>query len=437
MTAARALAASIIDAVSDGQSLTECLETFLPRLKTAKDKAFVQAICYGVCRFYFRLDVLLSYLLEKPMKAKDSDLHALLLVGLYQLMAMRVPDYAAVTETVNATDDLNKAWGRGLVNAVLRRYLRDKEKLETQLDEEVESQYSHPLWWITSMQQAWPDDWEKILIANNSHPPFSLRVNARKKSRDEYLKTLSSLNEVIDIIPELPSGLTISPALPVEELPGFMQGQVSVQDGAAQLAATWLALAPGMRVLDACGAPGGKLAHILEIEPALDKVIVVEKDLKRIESIKENLTRLELNADIHCADAADVNTWWDGKPFDRILLDAPCSASGVVRRHPDIKLLREQRDIAKLAKEQLHLLSSLWPLLSENGILLYVTCSVFPQENEQVLKAFLAAHSDAQEDKIITSIGFSREIGLQILPGELNMDGFYYARLKKIPSLNS
>lgn len=434
MTAARVLAASIIDAVSNGQSLTECLETSLPRLKTAKDKAFVQAICYGVCRFYYRLDVLLSYLLEKPMKAKDSDLHALLLVGLYQLMAMRVPDYAAVTETVNATNDVNKSWGKGLVNAVLRRYLRDKEELEKQLDEDVESQYSHPLWWITSMQKAWPDDWQKILIANNTHPPFSLRVNEHKQSRNDYLKTLSSLKEEIEIIPELPSGLTISPALPVEELPGFLQGQVSVQDGAAQFAARWLALEPGMRVLDACSAPGGKLAHILEIEPALDKVIAVEKDPKRIESINENVTRLKLNADIHCADVAHVNTWWDGKLFDRILLDAPCSASGVVRRHPDIKLLREQSDIATLAKEQLHLLNNLWPLLSENGVLLYVTCSVFPQENEQVLNAFLAAHNDAQEYKIDTPIGHQRDVGLQILPGEQNMDGFYYARLKKIPN---
>jgi len=428
----RLIAARVIDQVTAGHSLTDCLESQLSPIRAARDRSFVQALCYGVCRFYSRLDVILSYLLKKPLKAKDTDVHALLLVGLYQLMEMRVPPHAAVAETVDATENLGKTWAQGLVNAILREYLRQREQIEEKIKEDPEAFYAHPAWWIKAISLAWPDHWQEILQANNQHPPFSLRVNQLRLTREQYLDQLPAQTYSAHSIPETRSGIILETPISTDELPGFSAGDVSVQDGASQLAAPLLSLTPELRVLDACAAPGGKLMHIVETEPTLLAVIAVEKDAKRIVSIRENLTRLKVNATCICHDVSAVNVWWDGQLFDRILLDAPCSASGVIRRHPDIKLLRQPGDMKVLAKEQRHLLESLWPLLKPGGLLLYATCSIFPEENVQVVQPFLVSHADAKEDSIRAEWGVPLTVGRQILPGQHNMDGFYYVRLRKI-----
>jgi 16S rRNA (cytosine967-C5)-methyltransferase len=428
----RLIAARVIDEVTQGQSLTDSLEHALRPIKDPRDRAFIQAICFGVCRFYTRLDVILSHLLQKPMQAKDADVHALLLVGLYQIIEMRVPAHAAVSETVNATEKLNKPWARGLVNAILREYLRHSEDINAAIQSDEEAFYAHPAWWVDTIKEAWPTEWEAILNANNSHPPFSLRVNQQHLSREKYLALLAENSISAQIIPDTTNGIILDTPISVEQLPGFAAGDVSVQDGAAQLAAELLQLAPQQHVLDACAAPGGKLTHMLEVEPTLS-LVAVEKEAGRLSPIKENLLRLNMQATVICCDAGDAKDWWDGQPFDRILLDAPCSASGIIRRHPDIKLLREPGDVSVLAKEQRYLLDALWPCLKPGGLLIYATCSIFPEENSQVVQRFLAAHPDAQEEKIEAAWGVPCDVGRQIFPGK-HMDGFYYARLKKIAS---
>ncbi|EKD70622.1 MAG: hypothetical protein ACD_46C00478G0007 [uncultured bacterium] len=424
----RLIAAQIIDEVTNGRSLSDVLPTYFQSIKDPRDRAFVQALCYGVCRYYPRLDVILSYLLQKPMREKDSDVHALLLVGLYQLMEMRVPAHAAVSETVSAVEKFKKPWARGLINAVLREYLRNKDKIDAEMMTDDEAIYAHPSWWIHAIKKAWPDQWEQILSANNAHPPFSLRVNLQRADRDTYLHRIE--NEA-QIIPETKTGILLASPISVDMLPGFADGDISVQDGAAQLAAELLQLEPEQLVLDACAAPGGKLMHMLEIQPQLE-VVAIEKDPKRIESIRENLIRLKSQADCICRDANEVESWWDGRLFDRILLDAPCSASGVIRRHPDIKLLRQPTDLKNLAKEQAKLLDSLWPLLTSGGLFVYVTCSIFPEENILQMQHFIDRHPDALEEKIRADWGIACDIGRQILPGMHEMDGFYYACFRKM-----
>ncbi len=415
----RSLAVTAINNVVEKKhSLTDSLTTELPKLKDSRDQALLQAICFGVCRWYSRLDAIAKHFLEKPLKAKDQDVYVLILIGLYQLIDMRIPEYAAVTETVRA---LKKTWAKGLVNGILRRYIREANTLNLTEEEN----FSHPHWMIEKLKQDYPKDWENILTANNQHPPFSLRVNQRKLSREDYLKKLVTA----EVIPVTETGIIVDP-MNVQELPGFVAGEVSVQDGGAQLAAELLQLLPHQRVLDACAAPGGKTAHILEREPSVT-CVAVDHDPDRVELIKDNLQRLTLSAECVTADVSDTKKWWDGKYFDRILLDAPCSASGVIRRHPDIKLLRYATDIVELSKTQLHLLNSVWALLKPGGLLLYATCSIFPDENVQVLKQFLTLHPEAKEEKIHVSWGRECEIGRQILPGMHNMDGFYYGCLRK------
>jgi len=421
----RLTASEIILDVTNGRSLSDCLAKILPAIKENRDRAFVQAICYGVCRFYTRLDVVLSHLLQHPMREKDSDVHALLLVGLYQIMEMRIPDHAAVAETVNATQKLNKPWARGFVNAILREYLRQREQLDKKIEKDEEALYAHPDWWINHIRESWPTEWQAILAANNEHPPFALRVNQQKISREKYLEKCEAT-----IIPETLTGIILNEPTLAENLPGFSTGEISVQDGAAQLAAALLQLKPHQHVLDACAAPGGKLSHMLEIVPDLS-VIAVEKEASRLSAIQENLSRLNMQAECIHADVSQVETWWDGKYFDRILLDAPCSASGVVRRHPDIKLLRCPSDIPAFVFEQKKLLASLWPLLAPGGLLLYATCSIFPEENTEVMEDFLALHQDAKEEVITASFGLKCSVGRQILTGMHHMDGFYYALIKK------
>lgn len=426
----RLVSARIIAEVMHGHSLSDSLATHLSSLKDPRDRALAQAICYGICRYYSRLTFILHQLLKKPLPEQEKLLQAILLVGLYQLTEMRVPQHAAVTETVNAAATLKKTWAKGLTNAILREYLRNTKEISMKLAKNVEAQTAHPAWLVDLIKQSYPTQWQNILTANNQHPPFALRMNQQKISREKYLEKLKTENIDAENIDHTSHGMIVNEPIAVEQLPGFLTGDVSVQDGAAQLAADLLMLAPQQRVLDACAAPGGKLTHLLEKEPTL-QVIAIEKDKARRKSIEENLTRLQLKCELICADATDTKKWWDGKLFDRILIDAPCSGSGVIRRHPDIKLLRQPTDIKQFAKEQLHLLNALWPCLESNGLLLYATCSIFPAENVEVLRQFLSQHSDAVEDKIEAAWGTSCEFGRQILPGENKMDGFYYTRIRK------
>lgn len=428
----RAAAANIIHQVANnGKSLSDVLPPMLDKFKEQRDQALLQALCYGVCRRYFFLSAIADALLEKPLKQKDQDIFCLLLVGLFQIIDMRIPDYAAVDETVAAVKDLNKVWAKGLVNAVLRNYQRSAETLVDKLTKNDESAYSHPAWIVGKLKKYWPSHWQQILNANNAHPPFALRVNTQKITRENYLQKLQKYSIEADIIPETSAGIIVKNPMDALSLPGFKEGEISVQDGAAQMSASLLELVPGLTILDACAAPGGKTAQILETEPQLKKCIAIDNSENRLQLVKDNLQRLDLTAECIQQDAGNTPAWWDGQLFDRILLDAPCSASGVIRRHPDIKLLRRPEDIQNLAKEQERLLTALWPLLKTDGIFLYVTCSIFPEENHRLLERFLTTHPDAKEEKIQAIWGLDCSVGKQILPGMHDMDGFYYARLRK------
>ncbi|HVV69667.1 MAG TPA: 16S rRNA (cytosine(967)-C(5))-methyltransferase RsmB [Gammaproteobacteria bacterium] len=428
----RTIATKILTEVTEnGRSLTSAL-SLIDKQPKITEPALIKELCYGVLRWYFRLTALLSELMKQPLKAKDADVSNLLLIGLYQIIYLRIPDHAAVTETVNAVRDLKKPWATGLINAVLRNFLRNHETLQTKLDANPVSRYAHPLWLIKMLQQTYPDAWESILTANNQHPPLCLRVNALQISRDDYLTLLAAHGINAFAVPFAPQGVVLTEPQDVNRLPGFAAGQCSVQDSAAQLAASLLMLAPGQRVLDACAAPGGKTAHIIEQQPNIAALVAVDEDEERLDKAIQNWQRLQLPKQIQwqVANAAQT-TWWDGQLFDRILLDAPCSATGVIRRHSDIKLLREAKDISALAAEQKALLIALWPLLKPGGLLLYATCSILPQENEEVVLGFLREELTAEEQKITASWGLAKSVGRQILPGEQGMDGFYYACLVK------
>jgi len=424
----RLVAAKVLARVlQDGQSLTAALDNAFLAIDSAKDRAFIQALCYGVCRQYHRLDFILSQLLEKPLK--DADVKALALVGLYQLKFMRVKPHAAVSETVLAAR--KKPWAKSLINAVLRTYLREQEGLEHKADKCQVAALSHPDWLIKQIEQDWPEQALRIFLENNLQPPMVLRVNLSKTSREDYLQLLTGQDIAAEPVSFCPSAIRLDKPVPVDQLPGFAGGLVSVQDTAAQLAAGLLDVQPGHRVLDVCAAPGGKTAHILESQSQLQELVAVDIDEFRMQRVGENLQRLNLQAKRVVGDAANPASWWDGKPFDRILLDAPCSALGVIRRHPDIKLLRRAEDIGQLQALQKSILQAVWPLLAPGGLLLYATCSILKQENERQVQAFLAEHADAIELPIEADWGVAGVCGRQILTGESAMDGFYYARLSK------
>lgn len=408
--------------------MTLALDNALKTVASPQDRAFVQAICYGVCRTYHRLDFILNSLLDKPLKVLE--VKALLLIGLYQLKFMRVKPHAAVSETVQAARSL--AWAKGLINAVLRGYLRQQDLLEQQADQLKAVAFSHPDWLIQQLEHDWPEQAESVLLANNQPPPMALRVNLAKTTRDYYLQLLTEQTITAQSVSLSATGIILDKPVPIEALPHFAEGWVSVQDSAAQLAAEFLDVKAGHRVLDVCAAPGGKTAHLLELQPKISELVAVDIDERRMLRVSDNLRRSNLQASLIVADATKTEGWWDGKPFDRILLDAPCSATGVIRRHPDIKLLRKMTDIAALVETQKNILTAIWPLLKPGGMLLYATCSVLKQENEAQIQDFLAIHDDAIELPIIAEgWGIPREYGRQILTGESSMDGFYYARVVK------
>ncbi|WP_458376147.1 16S rRNA (cytosine(967)-C(5))-methyltransferase RsmB [Pseudomonas pergaminensis] len=428
----RLAAAKALAAVLNGKaSLNSSLPTQLDKVED-RDRGFTQDLAFGTARWQPRLSALAAKLLQKPFKAADADVEALLLVGLYQLLYTRVPAHAAIGETVGCADKLKKPWAKALLNAVLRRAQRESEALLAELEHDPVVRTAHPRWLQKSLKAFWPEQWEAICAANNAHPPMILRVNRRHHRRDAYLQLLT--NAGINATPCVYSvdGIVLEAATDVRSLPGFAEGWISVQDEAAQLAADLLDLAPGQRVLDACCAPGGKTCHILEVQQDLAGVVAVDLEAKRLVRVRENLARLGLSAELIAADGRDTATWWDGKPFQRILLDAPCSATGVIRRHPDIKLTRQPDDIAALAVLQGELLDALWPTLEVGGILLYATCSTLPTENTEVIEAFLARTSGARELDLATTAGIKQPHGRQLLAQEGGHDGFYYAKLIKI-----
>ncbi|MCK5382553.1 MAG: 16S rRNA (cytosine(967)-C(5))-methyltransferase RsmB [Gammaproteobacteria bacterium] len=433
MTAdARACAARVLSQViSDGRSLSEALPAVVQVLTDARQRALVQELSYGTLRWFYRLDALLQRLLKKPLKQRDADVRCVLLLGLYQLDQLAMPQRVAVNETVQATHALNKQWASGLVNAVLRNYQRQAAQLHEVIVAEPVARFAHPAWLIEQLQSDWPRDWERILTANNARPPFSLRVNRQRVTRTEYMETLTGQSLQAQPLDYVDAGIRLDKPVPVDALPGFAEGYISVQDGAAQLAAGLLDLQPGQRVLDACAAPGGKTAHILESEPALAQVTAVDVEARRLARISENLSRLSLGANLVQGDAGATASWWDGQGYDRILLDVPCSATGVIRRHPDIKLLRRAGDIAALVSVQAQLLQAMWPLLSSGGMLLYCTCSVLKDENSAQIGRFLETHADAAEVPIAADWGRECRHGRQIFPGENEMDGFYFACLTR------
>lgn len=420
----------LVQVVDEGQSLSGLLPANLKEVADSRERALIQELVFGTLRWYHQLAALLPDLIKKPLKQRDSALHKLLLIGLYQLAHLSIAPHAAVHETVQAARALDKAWATGLVNAILRTFQRESAQRLAALSAPA-AIFSHPDWLVQAIQKDWPDHWQAILAANNERPPFSLRVNQQQVGRDSYLVELDAAGIHATKLEHATEGVLVSDAMAADKLPGFAEGRVSVQDGAAQLVAGLLELAPGQRVLDACAAPGGKTAHILESEPALEQVTAVDLDERRLLRIKENLERLSLHAQLVCADAGEPDGWWDGQAFDRVLLDAPCSATGVIRRHPDIKLLRRPGDIHALAVRQQALLRGVWPLVKSGGMLLYTTCSLLAEENEMQIKSFLETNADADIAAIDASWGYPREYGRQVLPGADSMDGFYYARLVK------
>ncbi len=428
----RLAAAKALAAVLNGKaSLNSSLPTQMDKVED-RDRGFTQDLAFGTARWQPRLSALAAKLLQKPFKAADADVEALLLVGLYQLLYTRVPAHAAIGETVGCADKLKKPWAKALLNAVLRRAQRESEALLAELEHDPVVRTAHPRWLQKSLKAFWPEQWEAICAANNAHPPMILRVNRRHHTRDAYLGLLTDAGIAATPCVYSRDGIILDAAADVRSLPGFAEGWISVQDEAAQLAADLLDLAPGQRVLDACCAPGGKTCHILEAEPALAGVVAVDLEAKRLVRVRENLARLGLSAELIAADGRDTQAWWDGKPFQRILLDAPCSATGVIRRHPDIKLTRQPDDIAALALLQGELLDAMWRTLEVGGILLYATCSTLPTENTEVIEAFLARTPGARELDLATTAGIKQPHGRQLLAQEGGHDGFYYAKLIKI-----
>lgn len=426
----RAQAARVLLEVQQGQSLAQSLPYAEANIDF-DDIPFLRELSYGCCRWYFRLNALTKMLLDKPFSEQDQDIHQLIIVGLYQLHIQEKAPHAAINETVNGAKALGKEKLKGVINACLRRFERESSELLAALKDNPVTETSHPKWLVKALQKAWPDQWPEILEQNNQHPPFCLRVNQHHRSRDEYLSLLneSGIDSTAGLFSK--QAIYLAHAINVFELPGFEEGWCSVQDEAAQLAAELLAPQSGERILDACAAPGGKTCHILEIADDLD-VVAIDLEEKRLERVNENLERLNLQAQTIAADANDLDAWWDGQLFDRILLDAPCAAIGVIRRHPDIKLLRRREDIEQLAGVQLQLLTTLWKTLKPGGRLVYATCSIMPAENAQVLTQFVDVQQDAQVYSLHNEPwGIDSGHGKQLFPQENGHDGFYYAVLEK------
>ncbi|MGQ9830990.1 MAG: 16S rRNA (cytosine(967)-C(5))-methyltransferase RsmB [Thermochromatium sp.] len=426
VAAARALS----EVLDRGQSLTRVLSTD-QTLGSADDQALMQELVYGTLRLLPRLRLIAGRLFQHPLRPRDGDLQALILIGLYQLAYMRIPPHAAVSATVEATRLLGKPQMAGLVNALLRRFQREGVALLTWADSRPESRWLFPDWLLARLRADWPDDWETIVAACNARAPMALRVNPLRGTRAHYLAELASAGIGARAIDGLATGVQLDQPRPSRELPGFAAGRVSIQDSGAQLAAQLLDAQPGERVLDACAAPGGKTAAILERAGNALDLVAIDNDAVRLARVSATLDRLGLSARVWVDDATDPHGDWTAPPFDRILLDVPCSATGVIRRHPDIKWLRRPTDIGALAATQSRLLDAVWPLLRPGGRLLYATCSLLAEENEHQIQAFLARHPEARALDLPTDWGHPRPPGRQLLPTPQGHDGFFYALLMK------
>jgi len=402
------------------------------RQPDARDRAFTRHLAYGVLRWLTALEWLAGQLLRKPLRRKDRDVQRLILLGLFQLWKDGTAAHAAIHEAVECARKLGKPWAVSVINAVLRRFQREQADWISRLEQKDE-RFAHPAWLLQALQADWPQDWQQIVEANNLPGPLWLRLNQQFEAAD----TLNGLAQgafTVERHEIAGEAIKISPAVPVQSLPGFEQGRLSVQDPAAQLAAGLLRLEANHRVLDACAAPGGKTCHILESAPGV-ALTVLDQSPVRLERVAQNLNRLGFTCGeslkLITADAAEPDQWWDGVPYDRILLDAPCSATGVIRRHPEIKWLRSPGQVEDAAKLQARLLRSLWPLLEAGGILLYATCSVLRIENSRQIQQFIELHPDAEVLETDGRWGRKLDYGRQILPGEQEMDGFFYASLRK------
>lgn len=426
----RALAARCCyEVIDQGQSLSDALPRAQQKTVSAADKALLQEICYGVLRYLPQLEAVCSQLMSKPLIKQLRPLQFLLYVGIYQLKFMRIPDHAAISETVEAARELKGQSLTKLINGVLRNVQRQPELF--QFDNAADAvRYNHPGWLIKSLQQAYPAKWQAILDANQLKAPLWLRVNSNKISATDYAAALTRADiEYSRPIAALPGAIKLTQAQDVTTLPGYDEGWFSVQDAAAQFAATLLQAENHHNVLDACCAPGGKSCHILELAPDA-QLTALDKDANRLQRVHDNLNRLGLKANVIAADAADTKSWWQGTLFDRVLLDVPCSATGVIRRHPDIRWLRKQADINVLVQTQQQILQQCWPLLKPGGVLVYATCSILPEENQQQVSRFLQQQADARLLPVPQQTE-ATAIGWQLLPGEQDMDGFFYAILQK------
>lgn len=435
----RARAARVVSKVAiEGRSLDATLAEDAGG--TPQERGLLRSLSYESIRWYMRLDALLRRLLARPNQALEPEVHALAIVGLAQLIYTDIPPHAAVAETVDAARVLKQPRAAGLLNAILRRWQREGAKLAAQVDREVAARTSHPDWLVKSLTSDWKDRAPAMLAANNEKPPFWLRVNRLRVAGSDYRKQLEGAGHEIAASLFDDEALQLVRPVDVHELPGFAEGLVSVQDAAAQVAARLLAPQPGERILDACAAPGGKTCHLLELQPQLEQLVAVDVSEARLKRVTENLQRLRLAATVMTADAADPATWWDGKLFDRILLDVPCSATGVIRRHVDIKVLRRADDIPVLVERQKALLERTWQMLRPGGWLLYASCSVLSAETRGVVADFLYRTPGAMDVTAGRLQFFAQPMlaelngpgpGLAIVTGTAGMDGFYYACLQK------
>lgn len=426
----RALAArGLAEIALRGASLRDVMERHAPRLADSRDRALLMALLSEGARWWLRFEPAIDRLLQKSLRHKDPAVHALLVLGLVQLEILELQPYAAVAATVEAVRSLHRPQLSGLVNAVLRRWQRERESLLQQLDASPQTRHAHPAWLVSTLQRDWPAQADAVMAADNVEPPLMLRVNRQRADRDGLRQQWAAAGYEATVHPWLSDALVLPHSTDVTRMPGFKDGLFAVQDGAAQVAADLAELADGMRVLDACAAPGGKACHLLE-RADID-LTALEMDASRAERIRQNLMRLRLNAKIVIGDAGAPNGWWKGAAFDRILIDAPCSATGVMRRRPDVRLHRRESDILAMHEQQRRILSALWPLLAPGGRLIYITCSVLRAENEAIVGELLAAQADAKAVPFELPTGQAAAVGWQILPGDGDLDGMYYAVLTK------
>jgi 16S rRNA (cytosine967-C5)-methyltransferase len=431
LCARSAAAIAISKVLKQEQSLNTLFDELTPKIP-ADDIPLFKALCFGVTRYSFSLMETADQYLAKPIRNKDKDIYALLLIGIYQLHFLSIPDYAAIDSCVAASKKLNKLWARGFLNGTLRQFQKQPNFIES-------TNADHPNWLVGKIKKHWPQAADQIFQANNQEPPLCVRVNQQKSSREEFNKLLETQHIAFQNGKHSSDAVYIlDKSSPLMTIDAFFEGNFSVQDEAAQLAATQFDLKSHQSVLDACAAPGGKTCHLLEKEPTLN-LLAIDQDESRLKRIEQNLERLNLRAKVVCADASNLESFWDGQPFDHILCDVPCSATGVIRRHPDIKHLRKSSDIPVLAERQLAILESLWGCLAESGTLIYTTCSLLKDENCKVIEAFLTNTPDARIESMDLSFdhGVKTPIGIQFFPVNNSHDGFYFAKLIKEPSADN